>query len=115
MLGPKPDDVATTVKVKTAGAPMRRGPDLRPTVAKFATYMEHKLRLNDHKPNWRTCSLGYLRQRLDQELAELNDALKCGDPRAVYDECADVANFAMMIADLAISRRRSGTGEGSSE
>lgn len=96
--------MATTAEVKTAGAPMRRGPGLCPTLAEFAAYMEHKLRLNDHKPNWRTCSLGYLRERLSQELAELDEALAAGDPHLIYDECADVANFAMMIADTAVTR-----------
>lgn len=76
----------------------RRG-SLRPALAEFAAYMEYKLRMNDHKPHWRTCCLGYLRDRLGQELAELDEALTVGDPHCIYEECADVANLAMMIAD----------------
>lgn len=105
MLGPKPD-VAITTEAKTAEAPLRRPPGLRPVLAEFAACMEHKLRLNNHKPNWRTCSVDYLRERLDQELAELDEALEAGDPHLIYDECADVANFAMMIADTAMSGRK---------
>ncbi|MGE5572976.1 MAG: hypothetical protein ACM3ZU_08170 [Bacteroidota bacterium] len=81
---------------------------LRPALSEFAVYMEHKLRRNDHKPDWRTCSLAYLRGRLNQELAELDEAVQSGDPYRIYDECADVANFAMMIADRAKSNRREG-------
>lgn len=77
---------------------------LRPVVREFAAGMEAKLRMNDHKPHWRTCSLEYLRARLSQEVAELDGALEDGDPRLVRGEAVDVANFAMMLADVAAMR-----------
>ncbi len=84
-------------------------PGLRPALAEFAAQMEAKLRANDHKRNWRLCTLGYLRARLSQELAELDEALADGDPYLVLDEAVDVANFAMFIADVAITRKGTGS------
>ena len=71
---------------------------LRPEVLAFAAVMESKLRANDHKTHWRECSLDYLLTRLEQEALELREAINCGD--GVISEAADVANFAMMIADI---------------
>ena len=70
----------------------------------FAILMQGKLNENAHKGNWDNCEMGYLRRRLSQEVAELKRALdkhKRGNATAedVRNECADVANFAMMIAD----------------
>ena len=49
-------------------------------------------------------------QRLVMELGELAEALLVGgdaapDKEAIIDECADVANFAMQIADKAARER----------
>lgn len=88
-------------------------------VREFAAQMEAKLRANNHKRNWRLSSLGYLRARLSQELAELDEALADGDPYLILDEAVDVANFAMFIGDVAMQRRhgntakKTGKGEGS--
>lgn len=86
----------------------------RPAVREFADRMEAKLRANDHKPDWRQQRFSYLLARLGQEVAELEEALRAvaeasaanrtlaetfGLCEAVADEAADVANFAMMIAD----------------
>jgi len=75
---------------------------LRPEVLAFASVMESKLRANDHKAHWRECSLDYLLTRLEQEALELREAINCGE--GVISEAADVANFAMMIADIVQSR-----------
>jgi NTP pyrophosphatase (non-canonical NTP hydrolase) len=71
--------------------------DVRTEVARFALAMEAKLRANDHKRPWRYCPLQYLSMRLTQERRELVDAIAAR--KDVIGECADVANFAMMIAD----------------
>lgn len=71
--------------------------DVRPEVARFALAMEAKLRANDYKRPWRNCPLQYLSMRLTQERRELFDAIAAR--KDVIGECADVANFAMMIAD----------------
>jgi NTP pyrophosphatase (non-canonical NTP hydrolase) len=71
--------------------------DVRPEVARFALLMEEKLRANDHKRHWRFAPLQYLSMRLSQERKELAGAIETRTD--VGEECADVANFAMMIAD----------------
>ena len=70
----------------------------RKTVQWFARQMEAKLRENDHKGGWDDCELGWLLRRLGQEVGELRRALK--KEKHVVREAADVANFAMMIADV---------------
>jgi hypothetical protein len=103
---------------------------LRPEVAAFAQLMEQALRDNDHKGGWKDCRGGYLWTRLQEEVEELGEAMDAvafaqpmedrGDipifrkVLALGREAADVANFAMMIADtngaLKLSRRRSPKG-----
>jgi len=73
---------------------------MRDEVVKFADRMEKKLSVNDHKRGWMKCSYGYLLRRLDNEVSELKSSLN--EQRGaewVANECADIANFAMMIAD----------------
>ena len=67
------------------------------SVARFAEIMNAKLFKNRYKAHWSTVSQGYLLQRLTEELVELREALISGVD--VSGECADVANFAMMISD----------------
>lgn len=90
---------------------------VRPEVARFAVLMEEKLSENDHKGGWKDCDPTDLLRRLTEEAEELGRCrlLACvvrkqerpGDPlhmsdeaRHVGREAADVANFAMMIADV---------------
>ena len=89
----------------------------RPEVAAFADAMEAQLRANDHKGGWHDDHHDDLLDRLREETKELADVLdlsggKAGrffpsDPQGptwsaeVLREAADVANFAMMIADNA--------------
>lgn len=103
---------------------------LRPQVQAFAEAMEKKLRENDHKGGWKDvcgCTTGYLTRRLRTELRELvteigktnraytkygqgrygleRDQLAArkkldGQRAKLLGEAADVANFAMMIADV---------------
>lgn len=86
----------------------------RPEVRAFADLMEAQLRANDHKPGWKDDTDLDLFERLGQESAELLAALHrnakrlmWGDSWVMEDtvprvgaEAADVANFAMMIADV---------------
>jgi len=90
----------------------------RPEVERFARAMEAKLRLNDHKGGWHNCDRGYLRRRMRTEMRELFAVLDTltreerrskvsarGEARheracaKLLGECADIANFAMMLAD----------------
>lgn len=72
---------------------------MRAALKWFATVMEAKLQRNDHKAHWSGMTLRQLRYRLQQELGELDRALAGGDTANIILEAADVANFAMMIAD----------------
>lgn len=74
-------------------------PVVRPAVMWFAEMMEAKLAKNDHKGGWNNCDLQYLSMRLTQERKELTEAIKSRNKQRIIDECADIANFAMMIAD----------------
>ena len=76
--------------------------DCRPEVLAFAVLMELKLRYNDHKEPWAGLGIVELKRLMAIEVEELDDASD-GDPDDDSDnialEAADVANFAMMIAD----------------
>ena len=72
----------------------------RPEVLAFADAMEAKLKENDRKRHWYRLGMQTLSMRLTQEREELRRAVKSGDPAEVLREAADVANFAMMIADM---------------
>jgi NTP pyrophosphatase (non-canonical NTP hydrolase) len=79
----------------------------RPEIVAFANLMEAKLRANDHKGGWRNDRAADLHSRLLEEAEELFDALNwrsaflgAADPERIGSEAADVANFAMMIADV---------------
>lgn len=75
----------------------------RPEVAWFAGIMEERMRANDHKGGWRGDRPADLMLRLYQEAAELYEEIRPGYstvPSRVEKEAADVANFAMMIADV---------------
>ncbi len=71
---------------------------VRPEVQWFSNEMERKLLENDHKSHWSGFTNRQLLNRLKQETAELEHAIGCG--KDVVGEAADVANFAMMIADI---------------
>jgi hypothetical protein len=81
---------------------------MRWQVQAFAEAMEARLVANDHKGGWEDCSIDYLIKRLRQETSELLKVagdrearcLTVEEAERVRDEAADVANFAMMIADV---------------
>ena len=90
--------------------------NVRAVVGWFAGHMEEKLRQNDHKGGWDDCTLMWLMGRLRQEVEELTHALTDkvvaakmagnedigeDDAMSVIGECADVANFSLMIASKA--------------
>lgn len=80
---------------------------LRPEVLAFAHLMEAQLKANDHKPGWKGEDWYPLLMRMREETIELHEALIPGSRtdlpawwKRVGSEAADVANFAMMIADV---------------
>lgn len=74
---------------------------IRPELQWFVKQMESKLQENDHKQHWSKLHPDYLIERLYQEAKELWEAVERRDPVEMVKEAADVANFAMMIADVA--------------
>lgn len=87
------------VEAERAPSPFERA--ARPAVLKFALAMEAQLQANDHKPGWSEDSTVDLWHRLKEEADELLDVLLKGNGDPVK-EAADVANFAMMIAENAL-------------
>lgn len=76
------------------------GTEPRDVVRAFAIEMERQLQANDHKGGWGDEDRHWLLERLREEVAELTAAIKERTPSAIVQEAADVANFAMMIADV---------------
>ena len=79
---------------------------IRPALRAFAQDMEARLRANDHKSGWLHDHDPHLLKRLEKNLAKLTRALEDaallkqnGCHEAISREAADVANFAMMLAD----------------
>ncbi len=77
--------------------------EVRREVQAFALLMEERLAANDHKSHWSGCTINYLLQRLCDESIELERAHMedATNGARIAHEAADVANFAMMVADVA--------------
>jgi hypothetical protein len=75
----------------------------RPVLEWFKERMDKKLAVpkNVNKGHWSNDSIWHLFTRVGIEVTELRLAIVAvdNDPERIIDECADVANFAMMIAD----------------
>ncbi len=77
----------------------------RPEIQRFAEWMELRLRENDHKQHWTNLSAFSLLPKLKAEVVELVAATDPHHPggnchEEITREAADVANYAMMIADI---------------
>src|SRR5437764_12892152 len=79
----------------------------------FIEMMKEQFRANAHKGDWRErvihhpggtdepVTTGHALMRLEEELRELRVAVETGqEPGVVFREAADVANFALIVADL---------------
>lgn len=74
---------------------------LRKEVLEFAFDMEDKLKQNDYKSHWQDETPSYLLNRMQEELNELRHSYMNGKiGKAIIQEAADIANFAMMMADI---------------
>jgi len=78
--------------------------ELRDSVRRFAEEMEFQLRRHDDRGGWEDgqCEPKWLLSRLKEEVIELSKAMSNPNGRVtnVAHESADIANFAMMIADV---------------
>lgn len=77
---------------------------MRIGVEVFANRMECKLLTKDNEhgiEGWLDddCNIKFLYDRLIQEVAEAKKAIDDCNPDNLANECVDIANFAMMIAD----------------
>ena len=86
-------------------------PILKPGVIQALTFfgqaMEEKLEEHADKGElWKEQPLSWLLDRLLEEVEELKVALIDCTPQNAMRECADVANFAMMIHDNLIRKMR---------
>lgn len=70
------------------------------SVMKFAIKMEEELIENNHKQGWDGLSLRWILNRIKQETGELERAIEKKLPnKKIQSECADIANFCMMMFD----------------
>jgi len=76
------------------------GNKIRFELQKFTELMEEKLQQNDYKGGWKNCNTQQLLSYLKGETLELEQAIIDGNKENIVKEAADVANFAMMIADI---------------
>ncbi|MEL6323782.1 MAG: hypothetical protein AAFQ84_06090 [Pseudomonadota bacterium] len=108
--GPKQREAQAKADSARTALAHRPSEGWRPEVRAFADLMEAQLKANDHKPGWKNDDPDALWKRLQQEATELyaglakwTDGIQSGliaDPETIGNEAADVANFAMMIADV---------------
>lgn len=76
-------------------------PAVRDEIMFMAVEMEKKLAEHPDRPGWQNEARGYLFNRLLAEVRELHEAVEFGSEMEIIKESADVANFAMMLADNA--------------
>lgn len=73
--------------------------DIRPQVIRMARMMEFQLRRNDHRGGWHNCDRVYFLEKLEINLRDLRLNLAAGAHEQAQRDCADLANFAMMMAE----------------
>lgn len=86
---------------------MSRSNRIHEGVKSLAVTMEEKMSLNEHKGLWDGISDIQLCKYMQGEVDEVVDAVLHGTDDEIQKECADVANFAMMLHDN-VKRRASG-------
>ncbi len=99
---PSTDAKTATVHPDTARLP--KDSPTWPLVLNFALIMEKKLSENRHKGDraaWLKMDAEKLRLRIADESSELDAAIISRGQTEIFNEAADVANFAMMTADSA--------------
>lgn len=79
---------------------MEAKPNPRKAVRNFAYDMEQQLLMNDHKPGWKDEHVEFLYKQMILNTAKLVKAIGAeSDKDEITRRCANIANFAMMIAD----------------
>ncbi len=78
--------------------------DLDHGLKRFNDAMRYKLLKNAHKGRWEDLPLADALAKLKAEVAELEAAIEQGNTVEILLEAADVANFAMITASIAVER-----------
>ena len=79
--------------------------DLRPDLQRFFDAMIYKLRRNKSKGRWQDVSLDKAFEGLRAEVEEMAAAIAEGSTMEILMESADTANFAMIIAAIALEAK----------
>jgi len=66
--------------------------------------MRYKLKKNAHKGRWEDLGLSDVIKRLREETDELEEAALSGSEIEIILEAADVANFALMVVNIAMKK-----------
>ena len=97
------DNQELTSKELDAQKGSNMGFEFEKELAAFAQVMRDKLNENQHKSTWKNEDYRWLFRRLEMEVEELRKEIAHpheSTPREIAREAADVACFAMMIADV---------------
>lgn len=84
---------------------MNEHPSYRVALSSFLAYQEAQLHANDKKGDrldWKDssqCPMDHLLDAIGLKVSDLGLVLQSGDPEKIGRHCADIANYAMMIAD----------------
>ncbi len=73
--------------------------EVRPSVIRMARHMEKQLLANDSRGGWSNCDRVYLLEKLEANLRDLKHNLAAGCFEMGQLDCADIANFAMMLSE----------------
>lgn len=75
---------------------------IRQELQTFAEYQEMILELNDWKDGWKYLTTYQLKKRIIEEILELTEAKTDYE---IMQECADIANFCMMLHDNLLTKK----------
>lgn len=73
-----------------------------PDLQRFFDAMVYKLRRNAHKGRWEDVPLNRAFEGIEREAAELKDAIAQGSTMEILMEAADVANQALIAANIGL-------------
>lgn len=99
----KLDDKAEWTAVVVPLPPELKG--YSPELQRFFDAMVYKLRRNAHKGKWETVPMETALRRLGSEMNELEYAVVSGSTSETMMEAADVANMALIVANISIEVR----------
>lgn len=79
-------------------------PDYEPEIKQLVDAMRYKLKKNAHKGRWEDLTIADAIKRLREEVVELEEAASRDSEIEIILEAADVANFALIVANLATKK-----------